>query len=214
MNPYNYVNMNCQCILCLAYRTVLVQLQGSSSVRQAKFGISDKLVQANRCDACSLGVVFPHDPHPSKVRDAEEPIPSSCGSCAFSVFTLHSFHSDRQDTNACTSFNASLRCTSDTNGCNTSHAGSTLYKYLVRVCSIQATSKEYRIPHVSWSNSQGSRLIGKTRAGKLRKKRKTRAKGEERGKGRGMPHSLNNHQSLKKDQEKSEAQHFRLAEGC
>lgn len=56
---------------------------------------------------------------------------------------------DRQNTNASTSFNASLRCTSDTNGCNTSHAGSTLYKYLVRVCNIQATSKEYRIPHVS-----------------------------------------------------------------
>lgn len=77
-------------------------------------------------------------------------------------------------------------------GCNTSHAcSSPLYKYLVRVCSIQATSKEYRIPHVSWSNSQGSRLIGKTRAGKLRKKRRKKKKkgGKGRGerKGRGRP---------------------------
>jgi len=29
-----------------------------------------------------------------------------------------------------------------------------------------------------------------------------------------MPHSLNNNQSLKKAREKSEAQHFGLAEGC
>lgn len=87
---------------------------------------------------------------------------------------------DTHDSNACTCFNASLGCTSDTNGCNTSHAGSILYQYLVRVCSIQATSKEYRIPHVSWSNSQGSRLIGKTRAGKLRKKRKKQGQRERR----------------------------------
>lgn len=67
--------------------------RGSSSVRQSKFGIGDMLVQANRSGACSLGVVFPHDPYPSKVRDAEEPIPSSCASCAFSIFTLRSFRS-------------------------------------------------------------------------------------------------------------------------
>lgn len=33
------------------------------------------LVQANRSAACSFGVVFPHDPYPSEVRDAEEPAP-------------------------------------------------------------------------------------------------------------------------------------------
>lgn len=71
--------------------------------------------------------------------------------------------------------------------------------YLMRVCSIQATSKEYRIPHVSWSSSQGSRLIEKTRAGKLRKKRrKPKGKGKQE-RGRGMPHRLNNHQSLNKE---------------
>lgn len=67
--------------------------RGSSSVRQPKFGISGMLVQTNKSGAYSLGVVFPHDRYPTRVRDAEEPISSSFANCAFSIFTLHSFHS-------------------------------------------------------------------------------------------------------------------------
>lgn len=103
-----------------------------------------------------------------------------------------------------------------------------LYKYLMRMCSIQATSKDYWIPHVSWSNSQGSRLIGKTRAGKLRNETKNQKgeKEEERGREGGkVPQSELLSESLNDEQEKSEPQghnyrvtrwleHFSLDTNC
>lgn len=53
---------------------------------------------------------------------------------------------------------------------------------------------------------QADRKDESWKAKKEERKKKKGARGEER-KGRGMSHSLNNHQSLKKEQEKSEAQH-------
>lgn len=98
------------------YTTVLCldSYRGSSSVRQPNFGISDMLVQANSSGACSLGIVSPHDPYPtpkSRMLRSQFPPPVPVVLSLYLSYIL--CIPVRQYTNACTSFKASVTCTSD-----------------------------------------------------------------------------------------------------
>lgn len=122
---------------------------------------------------------------------------------------------DTHDTNACTCF---LQCLSRVYKWHKwlQYQPCWFYSLPVPGEGVQHSSHQQRVQDTPCQLIQlpGQQADRKDESWKAKKEeKKTRAKGEERGKGRGMPHSLNNHQSLKKEQEKSEAQHFRLAEG-